>query len=351
MLLSSLFLISCHNTESGTGSSSDARLAYAPKENKVSVMPLRRQDFPVQILSNGRICARRKAVLSFRVSGTITELTVRNGTRVSAGTVLARVKRPDLDLAVESARIALDRSRIDLMDFLAGQGYPANDTASVPAELMDMARMRSGYSAAANALSRARYEAEGTTLRAPFAGVVADLSAKIYDSAPSDALCTLIDDGALEVRFQVMESDYSKVSRGMDLRVMPYAEGIGDCRGTVTSVNPSVGKNSLVEVTGSLSGKTGLVDGMNVRVALERTLPDRFVVPKKAVVIRDGMNVLFTYTEDGLAHWVYVNILEANSQSYAVEANSERGATLSEGDLVIVSGNLNLADQSHVVKE
>lgn len=37
-----------------------------------------------------------------------------------------------------------------------------------------------------------------------------------------------------------------------------------------------------------------------------------------------------------------------NSREYAVEANLERGATLDPGDLVIVSGNLNLADGSEV---
>ena len=43
-----------------------------------------------------------------------------------------------------------------------------------------------------------------------------------------------------------------------------------------------------------------------------------------------------------------MNILNANSESYVVEANSDRGATLSEGEQVIVSGNLNLADGSDV---
>ena len=87
---------------------------------------------------------------------------------------------------------------------------------------------------------------------------------------------------------------------------------------------------------------------MNVHVIVEKTLPDRLVVPKEAVVIRDNMNVLFTYSDDGVAHWVYVNILNANSESYSVEANSSRGAVLSEGDRVITSGNLNLADGSKV---
>lgn len=39
----------------------------------------------------------------------------------------------------------------------------------------------------------------------------------------------------------------------------------------------------------------------------------------------------------------------ANDSEYAVSANRERGAELEAGDVVIVSGNLNLAEDSEVV--
>ena len=73
----------------------------------------------------------------------------------------------------------------------------------------------------------------------------------------------------------------------------------------------------------------------------------RLVVPKSAVVIRDNEYVLFRYV-DGRARWTYVHIVMDNSESYAVEANVERGPELEEGDAVIISGNLNLSDDSEV---
>ena len=71
------------------------------------------------------------------------------------------------------------------------------------------------------------------------------------------------------------------------------------------------------------------------------------LAPKSAVVIRDNEEVLFRF-RDGKALWTYVHTSLANSREYAVEANTERGADLSPGDIVIVSGNLNLADGSEV---
>lgn len=346
--LTALLLAGCKGKGVSSGLDNDASLAYTPEDNKVEIMLLERQAFPVQIISNGKVSARRKAKLSFKTSGTISYLAVRNGSRVASGSVVARLDRPDLKLAVEQAQIALDRSVIDLQDFLAGQGYPVSDTAAVPSDLMEIARMRSGNKAAKNALDRAKYEASGTILRAPFSGLVADLKVKAYDNAPSDALCTLIDDSAMDVSFQVLESDFGKVTQGMPLRVQSFSDPSREYGGTVTAINPSVGKNSLVEVTGGLPGRIGLVDGMNVKVIIERTLPDMLVVPKSAVVIRDGLHVLFTYTDDGVAHWVYVNIIDSNSESYAVEANADRGAVLAEGDQVIITGNLNLADGTKV---
>ena len=90
-----------------------------------------------------------------------------------------------------------------------------------------------------------------------------------------------------------------------------------------------------------------MIDGMNVKVTVDKHLDNMLVVPKSAVVIRDNMDVLFRY-RDGKAEWVYVSLLGANSDSYALVANESRAAVLNEGDMVIVSGNLNLADGSSV---
>ena len=348
LLLPLILGTGCGGRKTVSEDDSDARLAFAKEDNKVEVITLQRTDFPLQILSNGKVHARRKASLSFRTQGTISRIGVRNGERVAKGAVVARLDRPDLDLAAESARIALDKAKLDLLDFLAGQGYAAGDTASVPKGVMEIARMRSGYTAARNALARARYDLEGAVLKAPFSGIVADLSARAFDPAPATPLCTLIDDRQMEVEFSVMEADYGKVSPGMTMRVEPFAQGGSEIRGSVTEINPSIGKNGLVTVRGGVPGGGGLVDGMNVKVLLEKSLPGQLVVPKEAVVVRDGLNVLFTYTDDGTAHWTYVRILDANSESYAVEANFERNSRLVEGDMVIVRGNLNLADGSKV---
>ena len=62
-----------------------------------------------------------------------------------------------------------------------------------------MAKMRSGYDAAVNALGKASHDLESTVLKAPFSGKVADLKLKKYDNTSSDPFCTVLDDSRMSV--------------------------------------------------------------------------------------------------------------------------------------------------------
>lgn len=344
-----LAMVACGITGGNGEGGADGRLQQTPLVNTVEVITLERTDFARELLSNGKLAASARASLSFSVAGALSQVNVANGQQVGKGSVLARLSRPDLDLALESAELSLTKAEMDLYDYLVGQGYPARDTLSVPAALLETAKMKSGYAVARNAVAKARQDVAGTVLRAPFAGRVADVKLRRHDASGSEPFCTLIDDSAFDVDFTVMESEYGFLSVGLPVEVTPYADATVSCRGKIASINPSVDKNGQVGVRARVSGDKRLLDGMNVKVTVARVLPDQLVVPRSAVVIRDNLDVLFTYTDDGKAHWTYVNIVTSNSTSHVVTANTQRGASLSEGDRVIISGNLNLADGSDVV--
>lgn len=347
ILLLSSALASCRDA-SKKADAGDGKLQYAPQVNEVEVMTLQRTDFQRQLLSNGKLSAVQKASLNFSSSGVISEIFVRNGQRVAAGTVLATLDREDILLALRSAEIAMEKAELDLYDVLAGQGYRARDTTSVPKDVLELARKRSGYNSALNNLRRARYDRGTTSLRAPFGGRVADIKLKRFDRT-GGSFCTLVDDSSFDVDFTVMESEWSFVEAGQEVKVTPFGAGGRTLAGRITSVNPLVDRNGQIDVRARVPNTGGFIDGMNVKVVVEKAVPGQLVVPKSAVVIRDNLDVLFTCTDDGKAHWTYVNILASNGDSHSVTANKDRGAELKEGDAVIVSGNLNLADLSDVV--
>lgn len=324
------------------------KMQYAPQINKVEVVTLEKKDFARQLLSNGKLNAARKASLQFGATGEISDILVRNGEYVDAGRTIATLDRPDLKLSIESAEISLRKAELDLSDFLAGQGYQVGDTASVPKDLMAAAKMKTGCTSAAVSLKKARYDLAGAILKAPFHGRVADITLRRNDQAPSGVFCTILDDRTLDVDFTVMESEYSFLSIGLPVKIRPFADQTKTRAGKVTNINPVVDSKGQISVRAQVSNDGTLIDGMNVKVIVERMIPEQLVVPRSAVVIRDNLNVLFTCSEDGKAHWIYVTILYSNGDSYVVEANKDRNSELNEGDQVIVSGNLNLADNSEV---
>lgn len=324
-----------------------SKLVYTPEVNEVEVVTLRRQTFPMQLVANGKLAAAQRSALYFAESGQIVELPVQNGSSVARGAVLARLDDAEQRTVLESARIELERTRLEYLDVLAGLGWAVADSASVPADVRDLAGIRSGYSAARNAYAKAQRALAGTVLRAPFGGKVADLKLNRWDRTGSEPFCTLIADGSFDVTFSALESEYGFLERGLAVHVVPFGQE-RSFSGRIRSINPTIDKNGQITVTASIPGGKGLLDGMNVRVTVDRDAPRQLVVPKSAVVIRDGLEVLFRH-RDGKAEWVYVHTLLANSDSYAVTANTDRGAALDEGDEVIVSGNLNLADGSSVV--
>lgn len=66
------------------------------------------------------------------------------------------------------------------------------------------------------------------------------------------------------------------------------------------------------------------------------------VIPKSALVLRSGKQVVFTLKND-MAIWNYVQTQLENSDSYTLV-----GEEIKEGDLVIATGNVNLAHEAPV---
>jgi len=130
--------------------------------------------------------------------------------------------------------------------------------------------------------------------------------------------------------------------------VSPFVEDSLSYSGTVSEINPLVDDKGLVKVRAMLANVGNrLLDGMNVRVTAQEKVQDMFVVPKDAVVERDGYHVIFLL-EEGRAVWTYVDIVHSNISSFAITGCQRKETTIKEGDVIITSGNLNLADGTEV---
>lgn len=310
--------------------------------NEVTVVQLESTDFYHELVSNGKLTAKRFAELRFESAEPIASIHVKNGDRVNAGQKLAELSTFRIQNKLEQAENTLEQARLELKDVLIGQGYAPEDSAKVPADIMRLAGIKSGYTQALAQYELAKHEKERAVLSAPFDGVVANLFSKQFNTAStSEAFCVIIDPSSLEVSFSVLESELPLIRVNDKVEVTPFALSDTKTTGLITEVNPLVSTDGMVQVKAAVSNNGKLFEGMNARVSIQRSLGQQLVIPKEALVLRSGKQVVFTLV-GGKSYWNYVSTGMENAGYYTVTEG------LKEGDQVITSGNINLAHESPV---
>lgn len=346
LLFAAIVLFSCTGKKEKNVAVEKATLLAS--KNSVEVISLVKGNFPNQLVSNGKLNALRKSELKFRLSGEIAQVLVKSGEHVAKGQAIATLNDVDYRQRLAQIQISLKKSSLDLQDVLIGLGYDPKDSASIPKEKMELARIKSGYVNNLSEYETAKRNLADCQLLVPFSGMVANITQKAYEQTNGQAFCTLIDDSKFEVDFKIMESELGSIALNRAVKVIPYANESLVVIGTVSEINPVVDANGLIQVKALVNNPGSLLEGMNVKVLIEQDIPDQFVVPKSAVVLRDNFEVLFKVV-NGRAYWTYIKTVLENSDSYSVIPNPEKeSASLNVGDTIIVSGNLNLAHESEV---
>jgi len=338
------FLIACSSSKNDKPDEQGVSTVLPDSPNEVKVFTLAYTDFNRELISNGTIAAEQKAELYFQTSEIIASIYVKNGDRVTAGQAIASLDSFKLKNRMNQAKDNLERTRLELQDVLIGQGYALSDSANIPAEVMQIARIRSNFDNLVNQFELADYEMKNATLHAPFSGTVANLFQKAYNmSTTGEPFCSIIGTTSMEVVFNLLESELAVVRSGNRIIVSPFAISDYSSEGRITEINPTVDRNGMIRVKASVNNPGNrLYDGMNVRVKIQQAVPNQLTIPKEALVLRSNKQVVFTLI-DGRAQWNYVETGLENSTEYVIVNG------LQEGDIVIYEGNLNLAHETPVV--
>ena len=307
-------------------------------KNKVKAHLLANIIFLDKTMVNGKVISLEKNQLYFKSTNKLSSINIKNGKKVSKGQLLASLENSLLKNNVEKAKIELQKTKNKLAEEKINYGQE-----NITPVILKNLEIKSGVLAAKNNLEKSQIEYEQTILKAPFSGVIANLEKKQGDFiTSSDVFCTIINPNTLEVSFSVLENEFDFVSKGQALEIQSFANKDTKFVGIISEVNPIVDKNGLIKIKAKVTSKnTGLLDGMNVKVFINKPLKDVLVIPKEALVLRSNREVVFT-VENGLAKWNYVELAGENNDSYAIK----KGLKIS--DTLIVSGNLNLSHDAKV---
>jgi RND family efflux transporter MFP subunit len=288
-----------------------ARQAFSAVEVETTTVAVSRQveasaGTPI-LTASGYVVARRKAVVSAKIQGRLSQLRVEEGSVVREGETLARLESIDYEAQVTRSRAEAQRAQSQAD------------------------------------LSFAEAQLHNTVIRAPFSGVVVKKMAEVGESvAPippgvnistsSGAIVALADLETLEVEADVAEANVAKVGGGQPAEVT--VEAIPDRRykAVLRQVIPTADRTKatvMVKVT-ILDKDKDLKPEMSAKVTFlepeKKEKPDAaaaqpvVLVPRSAVATRDGKPTVFL-------------VREGKAQARAVVLGTER-----QGQVIVQDG-------------
>ncbi|MCM8819849.1 MAG: efflux RND transporter periplasmic adaptor subunit, partial [Candidatus Omnitrophica bacterium] len=311
---------------------------------EVEVTPALRKNFTYSLQSNGKVEAREQAVLQFRTSGYVKQVLVQNGQFVQTGQAIALLDDREAQLALQKAKnqkaVAYEEYIKELIDF---GGNPALPEGGIAPKLNERILIRKGVQAAELQIKEAELQLQFLTLKAPFAGTIADLTLKAGNFvSPSQAVCTLYS-SALQAVIEVLETEVTtlKIGQKAEVNLLGCNESTCKMQAIISEINPKVGNNGLFKVKLDLQNPKNVFLGANLQVKVFVPQKEALVIPKQAIVIRSGKKVVFT-EEQGLAKWHYVQTGLDNGEEIEILEG------LKENEKVIISNNLQLNHDSPV---
>ncbi|HUP00643.1 MAG TPA: efflux RND transporter periplasmic adaptor subunit, partial [Gemmatimonadota bacterium] len=322
----------------------------------VTVDTVRLGTLVLQVEGSGQTEASNRATIAARVAGRIAAVPVGESRRVGRGVPLVRLDGREVALALRQAEaeLAQAQARYNEMTLFDER----IEDPAVREERAQAARAKSGLATAEIAVSRARLDLANTTIRAPFAGRVANVLVTVGETVTAgQELMTLVDIDPIHVEVQVVEGELRWLAEGNGAGVWLAAFPDTLFAGRIASINPVVDPETrTARVTVVLPNPQGsILPGMFASVTLDgRAFKDRVMIPEEALVERDSRTLVFMFEPledgppgEGLAKWVYVT--PGLSSGEVVELVEAEGTEVpAPGTLVITEGNYTLINDAQV---
>lgn len=270
--------------------------------------------------------------------GRIEKIFVENGDRVNKGDDLFLMDRSQLyQLKLQLANLAKDLSRLDTL--LA--------TGSVKQQQYDQLKTQYDVTKA-----NVDFMEENTFLKAPFNGIITGKyfeNGEIFSGTPTTAtgraaVVTIMQVNPLKLEVAVSEQYYPLVKRGMKATVTADVYSDQVFTGTVFRKAPTISsatRTFIAEI--ELPNRNDLLKpGMFVRVAMELGEVETFVVPAASVLMQEGTNIRYVFTEDqGIANRIEVTIGKRfDDRLEIISDNLKEGSRLvTEGQSKLLNGD------------
>jgi len=260
-----------------------------------------------------------------QLAATVDHLAVKEGTRVAAGDLIAKLTSDNLMIQLKQAENDVKTQEQNLTNLVD----PAQDPSG------QLQTLRNKVQQAQITLGSRQVDTDDLQVKAPVDGQISALTPRVGDRVTANqSLFRVADYGAMQLTISVDELDVAKVKLGQKAQITLDALPGKPYTGTVSKINPEgIFKNDIAnfEVTVAIESPQGLMAGMNATVSIAVDSRQNVLwVPSQAVTVRQGK--------------AFVQVLEAGKPVQKEVQAGLRAAQqmeiiggLKEGDKVIVT--------------
>ena len=302
---------------------------------------------------SGELAAEKSAQVRSEVSGSVVQVYVETGERVTAGTALARIDATTASAAELSARTGvtaaeaqaaqakkeLDRSeRLNAAGAIADRDLE-NARLTHSTAMAQLANVKSAYAAANKQLRSA-------TVRAPFSGVIAAKAVSAGDVvAPGAALFTVVDPKSMRLEAAVPAAQVGQIRVGMPVAFKVSGYNDREFTGKVTRVSPVADPTTRqVMILAAIPNDAGtLVGGLFAEGRVNAETRQALVLPATAIDQRGATPVVMR-VRSGRVERVQVTLGIRDDQ----RENFEITKGLQRGDTVLLGAALAIGEGKQV---
>ena len=305
------------------------------------------RNFQYYINANGKIISLKEQLIVSENGGNILSCKARAGVLFPSGSLIVQLATTSTEHRLQRAELTKFNSEKEYESQLIGYDNLLKDKSVQQADaIRRKLKISTGLAAAEQEIREADYELTKASIRAPFSGILADV--KIQEGQqlkPGEELFRIYDPYALLLEVKVLEADVLLLKKGIPAEISALASDKIIYKGSIDEINPYVDANGMVSVKLKVESKSNghflLFPGMNCSATIKIPFGKTLIVPKEAVVMRNGRPVVFT-VEGGKAKWNYVAIGRDNGKEIEIKEGLEKGQK------VIISNNLQLAHDAAV---
>lgn len=270
------------------------------------------------------VAPQNEAVVTSRLSGSISSICVIEGQKVSAGQVVAYVDAPEIislrqEYATAKQELESASTEYKRQQALSAQGAGVRKNLDNARSLFNLAEIK--LQSCKDRLESYGVSPDGHSfsvpVKAPIPGIVVSVAGTIGSFADIQLpIATIVNNDAIYCQLRLLEKDMGTVKPGMEVTMQLTNDPSQTFSGRIQEITPSIDAAlRSVPVRVSIDGdKTGLTltPGMAVTAQIAGEGQESDVLPEEAVVSASGKSYIFVlediHTENGSKNYHFEKI-------------------------------------------